>query len=51
MIFAIPSDLKTEESTKGDMFGFWDDCAPFLGNPHGNSPACRRGKRMAPSTR
>lgn len=50
MVFAIPSDLETEESTKGDMFGFWDDCAPFLGNPHGNSPACNRILVQGPTT-
>ncbi len=41
-VFVHPSDDATEEAVTGQMFGHFYDCAPLLGAPHGESPACNR---------
>lgn len=37
-----PLDESTRAATTGTFFGRFAPCAPWLGPPHGNSPACNR---------
>jgi hypothetical protein len=41
-VFVHPADDATEEAVAAKMFGHFDTCAPLLGAPHGESPACNR---------
>jgi hypothetical protein len=37
-----PRDPATADAVRGSWFGRFGDCAPWLGPPHGGSPACNR---------
>ncbi|MCA9676140.1 MAG: PHP domain-containing protein, partial [Myxococcales bacterium] len=37
-----PADDATFAAVRGTFHGRWDECAPWLGPPHGGSPACNR---------
>jgi hypothetical protein len=50
LVFVVPSDDATDAATRGDMYGWFDECAPLLGNPHGPSPACNRVLVDGPTT-
>jgi hypothetical protein len=50
LVFVVPSDDDTLDTTSGQMFGHFGDCAPLLGNPHGPSPACNRVLVNGPET-
>jgi hypothetical protein len=49
-VIVLPADDATLEATKGDFFGYFPGCAPYLGSPHGNSPACNRVLVNGPTT-
>jgi hypothetical protein len=38
----VPADPATAEATSGRLYGTFDACTPFLGPPHGGSPACNQ---------
>ncbi len=42
LVFFVPADAQTREDTTGRMFGRFEVCAPLLGHPHSDSPACNR---------
>ena len=42
LAFVLPADDDTLLDVAGSYYGRWDTCAPFLGPPHGGSPACNR---------
>ncbi|MBW1877540.1 MAG: CehA/McbA family metallohydrolase [Deltaproteobacteria bacterium] len=50
LVLVLPADDETDAATRGKMFGRFDECAPLLGNPHGNSPACNRVLVTGPTT-
>ncbi len=50
LVFVVPSDDTTSETSTGEMFGHFGECAPLLGNPHGPSPACNRVLVNGPTT-
>jgi len=41
-VVLIPADDATRDDTRGSFHGRFDTCAPWLGPPHGSSPACNR---------
>ncbi len=41
-VVLIPSDDATRDDVRGTFHGRFDVCAPWLGPPHGGSPACNR---------
>ena len=41
-VVLIPADDATFENVRGSFHGRFDECAPWLGPPHGGSPACNR---------
>lgn len=41
-VFVTPADDQTEQAVSAAMFGQFDTCAPLLGPPHGEAPACNR---------
>jgi len=41
-VFFIPADAETRDLTAGGFHAQAPDCAPYLGFPHGGSPACNR---------
>ncbi len=49
-VFVVAADDATADATKGDFLGYFSGCAPYLGNPHGNSPACNRVLVDGPTT-
>jgi hypothetical protein len=40
--FFVPADEDTRAKTAGSLYGVGDVCTPYLGFPHGGSPACNR---------
>ncbi len=42
MVVLTPDDDITRASVTGSFHGQFDDCAPWLGPPHGASPACNQ---------
>ncbi|MBI4509457.1 MAG: PHP domain-containing protein [Deltaproteobacteria bacterium] len=42
VVVIAPADRATLVSTEGTQHGHFDPCAPWLGPPHGGSPACNR---------
>ncbi|MFZ5478598.1 MAG: CehA/McbA family metallohydrolase [Myxococcota bacterium] len=50
LVFVLPSDDATDEATRGQMYGHFTECAPLIGNPHGDSPACNRVLVDGPTT-
>jgi hypothetical protein len=38
----VPRDASTASTSEGSLHGAGATCAPFLGAPHGGSPACNR---------
>jgi hypothetical protein len=43
LVFVVPADEETRTNVTGQLHGFsFFECAPFLGHPHGGSPACNR---------
>ncbi len=41
-IFLVPADDATREAVRGDFYGRFGSCAPWLGAPPGASAACNR---------
>ena len=41
-VVLVPADAATASSTRGQLYGTFDACTPFLGAPHGPSPACNQ---------
>jgi hypothetical protein len=42
-VIVVPLDPETHDAALGTVHGFFDeDCAPYLGPPHGAAPACNR---------
>ncbi len=41
-VVVLPADAATEAAVRGTFHGRFDACAPWLGPPHGASPACNR---------
>jgi hypothetical protein len=41
-IYVVPADDATAASSKGDLYGTYQVCAPWLGPQFGPSPACNR---------
>jgi len=41
-LYVIPADDDTATAVTGTLFGQFDACSPWLGPPHGASPACNR---------
>jgi hypothetical protein len=41
-VVLVPADDATFEAVRGTFHGRFDECAPWLGPPHGASPACNR---------
>ena len=41
-VYVIPADDDTAAAVSGTLFGQFDACSPWLGPPHGASPACNR---------
>jgi hypothetical protein len=50
LVFVLPADDETDAATRGKMFGRFNECAPLLGNPHGNNPGCNRVLVTGPTT-
>lgn len=50
LVFVHPADDATLEATRGDWYGYFSECAPYLGHPHGSSPACNRVLVTGPTT-
>jgi hypothetical protein len=52
-VVLTPVDAKTADDVRGSVFGQFDEpnCAPYLGPPHGGSPACNRVLLDATGTR
>ncbi|HCP47327.1 MAG TPA: hypothetical protein DIU15_14895, partial [Deltaproteobacteria bacterium] len=50
LAFVLPADDATEEAVAGAMFGQFEECAPLLGAPYGESPACNRVLVDGPTT-
>jgi hypothetical protein len=42
LAFVHPADDATHDAVNAAMFGVFQECAPLLGPPHGESPACNR---------
>lgn len=42
LVLVVPSDDITRDQVTGRMFGRFESCAPLLGHPHADSPACNR---------
>jgi len=42
LAFVHPADDATQEAVAAAMHGVFHECAPLLGPPHGESPACNR---------
>lgn len=40
--FFVAADEATRTNTAGSLYGQGDTCTPYLGFPHGGSPACNR---------
>lgn len=49
-VFVLAADDATADATQGDFLGYFAGCAPYLGSPHGNSPACNRVLVNGPTT-
>jgi hypothetical protein len=41
-VVVVPADATTRDAVSGTTFGRFGTCAPWLGPPHGASPACNR---------
>ncbi len=41
-VFVVPVDAATTSQVTGTLYGRFDTCSPWLGPPHGPSPACNR---------
>jgi hypothetical protein len=41
-VVLVPADQATYDEVRGTFHGRFDECAPWLGPPHGSSPACNR---------
>ncbi len=41
-VVLVPFDQATRDATVGTQLGRFEACAPWLGSPHGASPACNR---------
>jgi hypothetical protein len=41
-VVLVPADQATFDDVRGTFHGRFDECAPWLGPPHGASPACNR---------
>jgi hypothetical protein len=41
-VVLVPADQATMDDVRGTFHGRYDECAPWLGPPHGGSPACNR---------
>jgi len=50
LAFILPSDDATEDAVRGSLFGQFKECAPLLGAPYGESPACNRVLLDGPTT-
>jgi hypothetical protein len=42
IVYVVPADDSTRNGSEGTLYGNYGTCAPWLGNPAGESPACNR---------